>query len=262
MQFNPWSRADKKRLYVSDDSKEKVGYLDLVTLEQHPEKGREQELRDALAQVVGLPAPSPGPVEVSEAEMDSMFSDPSPASLQLPYQDHALRTPGASIENQEGDSYRNGVIGEQRTAGVLAPLHHQGYRTLHSIPLTERKDIDHLVIGPTGIHVLNTKSITYRATVSGDDIKVDGYRQTWVSSTEQSAYLASQKLTAFLRHPVTVQHLVVIWSPLGVEGSSSHAIAGENLVDHLTSLPQALDLTQVEGIFSQARRSDAWDVSV
>jgi hypothetical protein len=51
---------------------------------------------------------------------------------------------------------RRGILGEERVAGVLAGLEPDGYRTLHGLDIG-RGDADHVLVGPTGVYVIETK---------------------------------------------------------------------------------------------------------
>ncbi len=51
---------------------------------------------------------------------------------------------------------RRGILGEERVAGVLAELEPEGYRTLHGLDIG-RGDADHVLVGPTGVYVIETK---------------------------------------------------------------------------------------------------------
>jgi Nuclease-related domain len=53
--------------------------------------------------------------------------------------------------------WRKGARGEEAVARELLPLETSGYRTLHDLD-TGRGNIDHVVIGPTGVFVLETKA--------------------------------------------------------------------------------------------------------
>lgn len=53
-----------------------------------------------------------------------------------------------------------GLRGEELVAQHLNPLYRKGYRIYHDFPVEGRKDkanIDHIVIGPTGVFVIETK---------------------------------------------------------------------------------------------------------
>lgn len=55
------------------------------------------------------------------------------------------------------DSWRKGLAGEKRVGAELNRLARHGWRVLHSIPLADKVDVDHLLIGPGGVFSINTK---------------------------------------------------------------------------------------------------------
>lgn len=56
-------------------------------------------------------------------------------------------------------AWRKGAAGERRTARLLRPLERAGYTVLHDRALPgSRANADHLVIGPHGVAVLDTKN--------------------------------------------------------------------------------------------------------
>lgn len=54
-------------------------------------------------------------------------------------------------------SWLQGDLGEQWTQGELAPLRRKGYRIVHHFQLKGDADLDHVVIGPPGVVVVETK---------------------------------------------------------------------------------------------------------
>lgn len=72
-----------------------------------------------------------------------------------------------------------GAEGEQRTGGALEQLKAEGFVILHdrAIPGSSA-NIDHIVIGPPGIAVVETKSYRGRLRVRGGEVYVNGYRRT------------------------------------------------------------------------------------
>ena len=55
-------------------------------------------------------------------------------------------------------AWRRGAVGERRTARLLGPLERQGWAVLHDLTVPgSRANIDHLVIGPGGIFVIDSK---------------------------------------------------------------------------------------------------------
>ena len=55
-------------------------------------------------------------------------------------------------------AWRRGAAGERRTARLLDPLERQGWAVLHDLAVPgSRANIDHLVIGPGGVFVIDSK---------------------------------------------------------------------------------------------------------
>jgi hypothetical protein len=58
----------------------------------------------------------------------------------------------------EAVAWRRGAVGERRTARLLGPLERQGWVVLHDLAVPgSRANIDHLVIGPGGVFVIDSK---------------------------------------------------------------------------------------------------------
>jgi hypothetical protein len=149
--------------------------------------------------------------------------------------------------------------GNSATAGVLAGLERTGYRMLHSVPLSPRKDIDHLVIGPTGIWAINTKATTYDVTARADDaVYSDGYRQKLVESIIRDAAVAGEPLSVAARMALDCRPLVAVWTSMSVSSSSAALIAGEDLVGALTDPGAGFPPEWVDVVYNVARRSDTW----
>jgi hypothetical protein len=55
-------------------------------------------------------------------------------------------------------AWRRGAVGERRTAGLLAALERHGWAVLHDLAIPRSQaNIDHLVIGPGGVFVIDSK---------------------------------------------------------------------------------------------------------
>ena len=76
------------------------------------------------------------------------------------------------------DAWRVGAEGERRTAAYLDGLAEHGFVLLH-----DRKvpgyggNLDHLAIGPSGVWVIETKSLRGKVEIEGDVLKIGGHRQ-------------------------------------------------------------------------------------
>jgi hypothetical protein len=70
-------------------------------------------------------------------------------------------------------AWRRGAAGERRTARLLAPLERHGWAVLHDLAIPGSKaNIDHLVIGPGGVVVIDTKQYRGR-------LRLDSYGLLW-----------------------------------------------------------------------------------
>jgi hypothetical protein len=66
-------------------------------------------------------------------------------------------------------AWRRGAKGERTTARLLAPLERYGFTVFHDLSLPGgRVNVDHLVIGPTGIWAIDSKSWRNRTVVDKD----------------------------------------------------------------------------------------------
>src|SRR5919198_1966485 len=67
----------------------------------------------------------------------------------------------------EAVAWRRGAVGERRTARLLAALERQGWAVLHDLAVPRSQaNIDHLVIGPGGVFVIDSKQ--YRGRLQFD----------------------------------------------------------------------------------------------
>jgi hypothetical protein len=70
-------------------------------------------------------------------------------------------------------AWRRGAAGERRTARLLAPLERQGWAVLHDLAIPgSAANIDHVVIGPGGVAVIDTKQYRGR-------LWLDSYGLLW-----------------------------------------------------------------------------------
>ncbi len=73
------------------------------------------------------------------------------------------------VESSQAAKWRRGAEGERRTARLLAPLRHLGWTVLHDRRIPgSAANVDHLVIGPSGVWVVDSKAWRGRIKVLGD----------------------------------------------------------------------------------------------
>jgi len=72
---------------------------------------------------------------------------------------------------QSAERWERGAEGEQLTAAMLGPLAERGYRVFHDLSIPgSRANIDHLVIGPTGVFALDSKNLTTKLHMYNGDV--------------------------------------------------------------------------------------------
>ena len=165
----------------------------------------------------------------------------------------------------EMDRWRQGAAGEVSTAAILDAMAGRRWKVWHDLAVpTRRQNIDHLVVGPTGVWLVDSK--TTRATVTrrwGRRIRVGG-RLLDTSATAWEAEMVARELTALLggTAPVDVCPLVVLHSigtsraPRGRrlqrrgEEGGVRIVAPSRLARHIRRGRRALSRTDIARIAS------------
>jgi len=107
-----------------------------------------------------------------------------------------LRAKARKLE-ERADRYQKGAVGEEATARLLAELDPGRFTVFHDIRLPgSRANVDHVVVGPTGLFVVDSKNYTAKVTVNKDTLWCGRYPQT--KRLETAAWEAS-KVTEALR---------------------------------------------------------------
>ncbi len=156
-------------------------------------------------------------------------------------------------------AWATGADGEERTAAALEPLIAVGFRILHDrrIPRS-RANIDHLVVGPPGIFVIETKSFSGKLEIRGSDVYVAGRRRTSmldkvrreVASVETA--LGPELAALGIRvMPLVCVHRAEL--PLfRSEADGIPIVSAKGMVKRLQAAPARLDLAAVERLTSAA----------
>ena len=98
-----------------------------------------------------------------------------------------------------------GYLGERAVAEYLEPLLAQGFRIFHDVPAEGRKknfNIDHVVVGPTGVSVIETKTRRKKRGRLGREeyvVKFDGQRLVWPWGEDRCGIDQLQSETEWLR---------------------------------------------------------------
>lgn len=161
----------------------------------------------------------------------------------------ALReSPPAYIEN-----WKTGSEGERRTALELAPLRRRGYVLLHDLPdrrgeeQVRRGNIDHVVIGPGGVFLVDSKYLGGEVSIDGDSVLVQrrddddaSYRLPRLAGAMRGLAMRLQQDIAQQTGIAFVQPVVVFWGPFEagiVLGDRVVFVHGERLATWLEEQP-------------------------
>lgn len=93
--------------------------------------------------------------------------------------------------------YERGAVGEAATGVALDDLATEGWFTLHDVawPGRPRANIDHVVVGPGGVLVVDSKNWSGRVTVEGGVLRQNGYqRPAAIAGVQEAARAVSEVL--------------------------------------------------------------------
>ena len=154
-------------------------------------------------------------------------------------------------------AWRRGAAGERRTARLLGPLERRGWAVLHdlAIPGTQA-NIDHLVIGPGGVLVVDSKRYRGRLRLDRHGMVWHG-RQLLVSALRKVLWQADQADEVLGVADITVAAVVAVhgasvpWGLLQADGVT--ILPARRLPGLLQGLPPRLGPERVAWLADRAR---------
>jgi hypothetical protein len=154
-------------------------------------------------------------------------------------------------------AWRRRARGERRTARLLAPLERRGWAVLHdlAIPGTQA-NIDHLVIGPGGVLVIDSKQYRGRLRLDRQGMVWHG-RQLLVSALRKVLWAADQADEVLGVADITVAAVVAVhgagvpWGLLQADGVT--ILPARRLPGLLQGLPSMLGPERVAWLADRAR---------
>lgn len=136
-----------------------------------------------------------------------------------------------------------GAEGERATANVLGPLRSEGWHVAHNLD-TGRGNRDHVVVGPGGVYLLDSKKLGGTVSVEGETVHVeradspaDSYNLPRLAATLRGeAWRLHGEIAQATGQRTWVTGVAVFWSPFEariVEGEKVVFIHGSELADWL-----------------------------
>ena len=153
-------------------------------------------------------------------------------------------------------AWRRGAEGERRTARLLDPLERHGWAVLHDLAVPgSRANIDHLVIGPGGVFVIDSKHYRGR-------LQLDGSGQLWhgryplAPALHAVSFEADQAARVLTDSDVVVPIMAVHGTQISqgkVVMDGVPVVAARRLPSMLRQLPAVLGPERVAVLADQAR---------
>jgi hypothetical protein len=156
-------------------------------------------------------------------------------------------------------AWQTGAEGELRTGRLLEPLEAEGFRILHDRKIPgSRANIDHIVIGPPGIYVVETKSLGGSLQIRDNEVFVSGRRRTKMIDQVKREALAVQTVlakelaaTGWTVSPIICVHRADLpW--LRSEVAGVRIVSGKDLVNRLREADHLLAPADVERLAALA----------
>jgi Nuclease-related domain len=157
----------------------------------------------------------------------------------------------------EAVAWRQGAAGERRTARLLGQLERQGWAVLHDLAVPgSRANIDHLVIGPGGVFVIDSKQYRGR-------LQLDSSGRLWhgrypLAPTLRAVSFEAAEAAQVLPDPgvavvpiVAVHGAQVPWGKVVMSGVP--VLPARRLSGMLRALPPVLGSERVTWLADQAR---------
>jgi hypothetical protein len=154
-------------------------------------------------------------------------------------------------------AWRRGAVGERRTARLLGPLERHGWAVLHDLAVPgSPANLDHLVIGPGGVFVIDSKQYRGRLQLDGSGRLWHG-RYPLAPALGALAWEADQAAQVLPDPGVAVVPIVAVhgaqvpWGKVVVEGVP--VVPARRLPSMLGQLPAVLGPERVAVLAGQAR---------
>lgn len=177
-----------------------------------------------------------------------------------------MDSPPAHVEH-----WRSGYEGEQRTARALAPLRAEGYALLHD--LVDRRvegrgyrgNVDHVVVSPAGVFLLDSKWLGGEVSIRGDTVLVqrrdddqDSYTLQWSAKGVRAQARRLQQSIEPGTGVRFVKAVMVFWNKFDagvLEGERIVFVHGERLMSWLQEQPQAMSSEWVADVAAHIRQA-------
>jgi hypothetical protein len=164
--------------------------------------------------------------------------------------------------NTDERAFRIGADGEEMVARRLRRLDPRTWRVIHSVPVGEYVDIDHIVIGPPGAFTLNDKHHPdKRVWVDTRAFWVDGQRQPYLHNSRREARDAARRLSLTCGFRVPVEPVIVVvgsYLTIRAQPEGVHVVGRKSIDKWLSARAPLWTNETVQAVYERGRRSSTW----
>jgi hypothetical protein len=160
-------------------------------------------------------------------------------------------------------SWYSGALGERAVGRVLARLGPE-WTVLHAVPVGEgSSDIDHVVIGPSGVFTINTKHHPgARIWTAGSSFMVNRTKVPYIRDSVHEAARAGELLSAAVLEGVIAEAVIVVVDSDQLTQRDLHesvtVLTPDRLLRWLTKRPASLSPGQVSLLSAAAAQPGTW----
>lgn len=149
---------------------------------------------------------------------------------------------------RSADLWERGAVGERTTGAILDPMRAEGWAVFHDVrwPGRVRANLDHVVVGPAGVFVIDSKNWAGRIEVRDNTFRCNGRRQDRAVAAAGDAALAVAGLVSAPAAGTTRSVVCFVRDePLGGWCHEVMICSTGNLRQALTTLPAVLSPEEV-----------------
>jgi Nuclease-related domain len=157
----------------------------------------------------------------------------------------------------DANAWRRGAAGERRTARLLGPLQQEGWAVLHDLAVPgSRANLDHLVIGPAGVFVIDSKQYRGRLQLDPSGRLWHG-RYPLAPALRAVSFQADQAAQVLTDPDVVVVPVIAVhgtqvpWGKVVMNGVP--VVPARRLPNMLRELPAVLGPERIAALADQAR---------
>jgi hypothetical protein len=143
------------------------------------------------------------------------------------------------------EQWQSGAFGEQRTARELSKLG-DDWLVVHDLQRRNGANIDHVLVGPPGVYLLDSKNIGTEVRIDRDELtalRPDGrqrYRERTMANKARGAAAALSRALTTAESRCWVNAVLVVWGDMPephVASTNLDWVAGAELVNWLNNQP-------------------------